>query len=214
MLDSKIQQNLVFKILPKTHGQLTFTGLEYRLTTPDVDNCEIIELKQDFAIRGPRLTKTAQHKKSVMYADDKRRGFYFYFQLHSNVFRHRIRYLLERLTVNIVEKCARLDVSLENSLPAKCLADEIISLTLIVKNRGNAKAKSVWLNHNLGDCIRIGDSESLSANGFTVEKSSLPGPTHIGDIESNEHQKINIQVIMSGSIGKRLLELIAYTESE
>ena len=77
MLDSKIEQKLVFKILPKTHGQLTFTGLEYRLTTPDVENCEIIELHQEFVIRGPRLTKTAQHKKSVMYAEDRRKEFEF-----------------------------------------------------------------------------------------------------------------------------------------
>ena len=81
MLDSKIEQKLVFKILPKTHGQLTFTGLEYRLTTPDVDNCEIIDLKQEFCIRGPRLTKTAQHKKSVMYADDKRKELFAYMYL-------------------------------------------------------------------------------------------------------------------------------------
>lgn len=113
-----------------------------------------------------------------------------------------------------MEKCARLDVSLENNLPSKCLADEIISLTLVVKNLGNATANNVWLNHNLGDCVRIGDSESLGGSGFTVEKSSLPGPTYIGNIESNGHQKINLQVLMSGSIGKRLLELIAYTESK
>ena len=113
-----------------------------------------------------------------------------------------------------MEKCARLDVSLENNLPSKCLADEIISLTLIVKNQGNAAAKNVWLNHNLGDCVKFGERESLGENGFTVEKNSLPGPTHIGDIESNEHQKINLQVIMAGPIGKRLLEIIAYTESK
>ena len=190
MLDSKVEQNLIFKITPRSSGQLIFTGIQYQLTTPDIDQCDTIQLKQDFHIQGPRLTKTAQNKKSVMYGDDL------------------------RLTVKVIEKAARLQVSLgAGGLPSKCLANEIITLSLTIKNHGNGQAKNVWLNHNQGDRIRTGEAKTHNENIYQINKSSLSGPTFIGDIESNGQKVIPVQMLMSGQ-GKRLLEIVAYTESK
>ena len=50
-------------------------------------------------------------------------------------------------------------------------------------------------------------------NVYKIEKSSLSGPTFIGDIESNGQKIIPVQMLMSGQ-GKRLLEIVAYTESK
>ena len=189
MLDSKVEQKLVFKIKPKSPGQLIFTGIQYRLTTPDIEQCDTIELKQDFHIRGPRLSKTTQHKKSVMYGDDL------------------------RLTVKVIDQAARLDVSLGTGLPPKCLANEIITLSLTIKNHGNGSAKNVWINHNQGDRIRTGEANVHTESVYKINKSSLSGPTFIGDIESNGQKIIPVQMLMSGQ-GKRLLEIVAYTESK
>ena len=48
---------------------------------------------------------------------------------------------------------------------------------------------------------------------YKINKSSLSGPTFIGDIESNGQKIIPVQMLMSGQ-GKRLLEIVAYTESK
>ena len=50
-------------------------------------------------------------------------------------------------------------------------------------------------------------------NIYQINKSSLSGPTFIGDIESNGQKVIPVQMLMSGQ-GKRLLEIVAYTESK
>ena len=50
-------------------------------------------------------------------------------------------------------------------------------------------------------------------NIYQINKSSLSGPTFIGDIESNGQKVIPVQMLMSGK-GKRLLEIVAYTESK
>ena len=50
-------------------------------------------------------------------------------------------------------------------------------------------------------------------NIYQINKSSLSGPTFIGDIESNGQKVIPVQMLMSGQ-GKRLLEIVADTESK
>ena len=44
LLDSHVEQVIIFRIKPKTSGLLTFIGLSYSLTTPDIENCEIIQV--------------------------------------------------------------------------------------------------------------------------------------------------------------------------
>ena len=114
MLDSHVEQVIIFRIKPKTSGLLSFIGLSYSLTTPDIENCEIIQVnifssfqklseitffafqvQQNFEIRGPRLTRTTQHKKNKMYGPDK------------------------RLELKIVEKSPRIKIQMESSLPTK-----------------------------------------------------------------------------------------------
>ena len=51
---------------------INFCQRAKRLSTPDVEKCNQITVRQAFSIQGPRLTKTAQHKKNVMYDTDKR----------------------------------------------------------------------------------------------------------------------------------------------
>lgn len=114
LLDSHVEQVIIFRIKPKTSGLLSFIGLSYSLTTPDIENCEIIQVnifscfqreksvnknffqvQQNFEIRGPRLTRTTQHKKNKMYGPDK------------------------RLELKIVEKSPRIKIQMESSLPTK-----------------------------------------------------------------------------------------------
>ena len=52
-------------------------------------------MQQNFEIRGPRLTRTTQHKKNKMYGPDK------------------------RLELKIVEKSPRIKIQMESSLPTK-----------------------------------------------------------------------------------------------
>ena len=118
-----------------------------------------------------------------------------------------------RLTVKVIDQAARLDVSLGTGLPPKCLANEIITLSLTIKNHGNGSAKNVWINHNQGDRIRTGEANVHTESVYKINKSSLSGPTFIGDIESNGQKIIPVQMLMSGQ-GKRLLEIVAYTESK
>ena len=44
LLDSHVEQVIIFRIKPKTSGLLSFIGLSYSLTTPDIENCEIIQV--------------------------------------------------------------------------------------------------------------------------------------------------------------------------
>ena len=44
LLDSHVEQVIIFRIKPKTAGPLSFIGLSYSLTTPDIENCEIIQV--------------------------------------------------------------------------------------------------------------------------------------------------------------------------
>ena len=52
-------------------------------------------MQQNFEIRGPRLTRTTQHKKNKMYGPDK------------------------RLELKIVEKSPRIKIQMESTLPTK-----------------------------------------------------------------------------------------------
>ena len=135
MLDSKVSHELIFRVSPLGPGELTFTGIKYRLTTPDVENAETIELEQSFEIIGHRLTKTSQHKKSKMYDADR------------------------RLSVVVVEKCARLEVSVRQPPPETCLSGEAVTFDLIVANTGNGDANDVWLNHNQGHLLTVNSSK-------------------------------------------------------
>ena len=56
LLDSHVEQVIIFRIKPKTSGLLSFIGLSYSLTTPDIENCEIIQVN---------IFSCFQRKKSV-----------------------------------------------------------------------------------------------------------------------------------------------------
>ena len=51
LLDSHVEQVIIFRVKPKTSGLLSFIGLSYSLTTPDIENCEIIQVKTKKNIR-------------------------------------------------------------------------------------------------------------------------------------------------------------------
>ena len=60
LLDSHVEQTIIFKVIASNIGTLEFTGIKYNLSTPDVENSEIIQTKQLFQIRGPRLSSKPQ----------------------------------------------------------------------------------------------------------------------------------------------------------
>ena len=60
LLDSHVEQKIIFKVISINIGILEFIGIKYNLSTPDVENSEIIKTKQLFKIQGPRLSSKPQ----------------------------------------------------------------------------------------------------------------------------------------------------------
>ena len=52
LLDASVTVSLQFELETETPGTVTIIGVEYNITTPDVENCETIRAKQMFKIQG------------------------------------------------------------------------------------------------------------------------------------------------------------------
>ena len=54
LLDATVGVNIVFGLTLSDPGEVKVTAIEYDLTTPDAENCEVIRVQQSFKLEGQR----------------------------------------------------------------------------------------------------------------------------------------------------------------
>ena len=161
LLDANVTISLQFEVKPNAAGMIRVTGVEYDLTTPDVDDCDVIRAKQMFHIRGCRLNKTQTQRKGVFYNGDN------------------------RFQIKVYDSLPRINLRLASALPSSMLSEEVYPFTIVARNDGTCPARRCWLNHTYGDNIQLVQPSQIVDQKQTVLLSSLNGLVDVEGLKIN-----------------------------
>lgn len=196
-------------------GELFIIGVEYGIKAqfPQTEATDYtIRGKQYFTLKGPRLNTNKDHKFKATYGSD------------------------HRLSFNVNEAQAKLEVDVK--LPTAVLQGELKQASFVIRNKGKAPLRNLFLAHSLPGFISVArlDKEKAKKNNYLFDFPSVSDPSLAianedaklqprsfdfipidvpGDVlKPGESDTINFWIRGPDTIGSNKIDLLFYYESD